>query len=86
MCALPFSGASQAVDELLATDPAYFLDFSIVIAVNLPAATEDKLADLLWSGASACFSFWGSLLARVGMLITLRSLARPSQRRTRART
>lgn len=42
---------SKAVDELLDTDPRYFLDFSIIIAVNLPASTEDRLADLLWSGA-----------------------------------
>lgn len=36
---------------MLEKDPQYFLNFSLVIAVNLRAATEDRLADLLWQGA-----------------------------------
>ena len=48
----PVIHVRQDVATLLESDPAYFLSFTLIIAVNLPAAVEDKLSALLWQGES----------------------------------
>ena len=40
----------QDVATLLEEDPAYFLSFTLIIAVNLPAEVEQRLSSLLWQG------------------------------------
>ncbi|KAL7412491.1 hypothetical protein BDY24DRAFT_393087 [Mrakia frigida] len=44
-------GKFADVAALLESDPSYFLDFTLIIAVNLPAAVEEKLSALLWTAS-----------------------------------
>ena len=59
----------QDVATLLEEDPSYFLSFTLIIAVNLPAEVEQRLSSLLWQGAKC-----SSLLDRTESILTVRSL------------
>lgn len=59
----------QDVATLLEEDPAYFLSFTLIIAVNLPAEVEQRLSLLLWQGEKRS----SLLLDRTKSVLTVRS-------------
>ncbi|CDZ96241.1 NEDD8-activating complex, APP-BP1/UBA5 component [Phaffia rhodozyma] len=62
------------VQTLLKEDPNYFLGFTLIIAVNLPASDEEALSSLLWSASDPSSSTATSLGAHPDIpLILVRS-------------